>query len=380
MDLLPLQRSARVTLNRGALKHNLKRVRQCVPDAKVMSAIKADAYGHGMEIVADALTDSDSFGISGIDDVRRLRKYGVTKDLVALSALLVSVDHLRQFAELGAQVVIYDETQLDLLEQFSREGEALVLKIWLKLDTGMSRLGFNVANYSQTLSRATNLPNIELVGLMSHLACADEPEHAQNAQQLECWEKIMEVGVEGLSASLLNSGGILHFSDQCSDVVRPGIMLYGAAPCLLSAKPNDVESISTQLAAYDLAPVMTFTADVLSVKSLKEGDCVGYGATYKCPKPTQIALLGVGYGDGYPRHAPSGTPVLVNGKRAALVGRVSMDIIAIDVTGIDCQVGDEAELWGDNLRSEEVARWAQTIPYELYCGITNRVVRQWIDS
>lgn len=352
-------RPAHVVLDKAAFSHNLQRVRSLVPSAKVMAVIKADGYGHGMEFAADALGKADEFGVSSMDDVRRLRSAGVTHPITLLSASLSGTDY-EILAEWNVRPTIYDWQQLSSLEKIK---PAKALDVWLKIDTGMGRLGFGTEELQAVTDALSGLSCVGNICLMSHLANADAPENAANQVQLERFDRL-DGDRNFAQQSILNSAGVMSFAQSAKDIVRPGLMLYGISPLL--------DKTSSEL---DLRPVMSFRSEIISVKSLPRGSYIGYGSTYQLNEDKVVGIVACGYGDGYPRHAPSGTPVLVNGQIAPSVGRVSMDMIAVDLSGISSDVGDLVELWGRDNPVETIAGLAGTIPYELCCGISNRVER-----
>ncbi|MES1943696.1 alanine racemase [Salinisphaera sp. PC39] len=353
----------RATVDAAALRHNLARVRACAPGCRVVAAIKADAYGHGAFHVVTALADADAFAVATVDEALQLRWAGVSKPLIVLSAIRGVAD-LTACAEHGLQPVLHDATQLAALAAHGGQG----LEVWIKLDTGMNRLGFPAEEAGALHRRLAALPAVRLAGWMTHLACADDPDDPATMTQVRRFHAAL--GDLPGERSIANSAGILAWPDSHADNVRPGIMLYGASPLLGRDGPS-----------LDLRPAMTLTAPLVARKSVAAGEAIGYGATWRAPEDMPVGLVAIGYGDGYPRHAPSGTPVLVHGKRVPLVGRVSMDLITVDLR--DCpeaEVGDEATLWGEGLPVDEVAAAAGTIAYELFCRLTNRVEFVYIDS
>ena len=312
-----------------------------------------------MTVAAQNLDEADEFGVTDFDDVQSLRAQGVAKPVTLLSSSFNS-ENLALFSQQGVRPVVYDYTQLAMFDDLPSKTS---LDVWLKVDTGMGRLGFSIDEAHTALARLTALSVINSVSVMSHLANADQPEHPENQLQFTRFTEF--VASHSFSqASILNSAGTIGFSEQAHDMVRPGLMLYGISP--LNDSP-----------AYDLGlqPVMTFTSEVISVRSLPAGSSIGYGSSYSLDADTRVAVISAGYGDGYPRHAPSGTPVLINGMLVPLIGRVSMDLISVDLGGVAAQVGDSAVLWGEGNPIENIAQLAGTIPYELTCGITSRVER-----
>lgn len=352
-------RATRVVIDTSAYRHNLERVRSLVPNAKVMAVIKADGYGHGMEVTADALVSADEFGVTDLDDVERLRQHGVDKPLNLLSSRF-SAQELMTFSERNLRPVFYDFSQFGLLKELPSNAN---LDLWLKVDTGMGRLGLSVEDAHVIFDSLVDNPAVRSVSAMTHLANADNPNHPGNRRQLAQFAEFIE-GHAFQDISLLNSAGTVAFSEHAYDFVRPGLMLYGISP--------QQNSSADQLA---LKPVMTFKSELISVKHLPAGSPIGYGSTYTLDTDSRIGVIAAGYGDGYPRHAPSGTPVLVNDLLVPLIGRVSMDLIAVELGELPAEVGDEVVLWGANNPIENIAEMADTISYELTCGITQRVER-----
>ena len=351
-------RAAHAILNLGAAARNLRRIRQVVPQARIMAVIKANAYGHGMLRIARTLTEADAFAVARTDEGLALREGGITQRIAVLQGFF-NADELRAHAAAGLEPVIHSAWQIDLLEQ-ARLAEPL--RVWIKLDTGMHRLGILPAEFDARLARLEACPGVAApIPVMSHLASADEVEDDFTEQQLKLFrEATRSVASEH---SLANSAGLLAWQDTHAEWVRPGISLYGVSP------------FPGRTAADEgLEPVMTFRTRLISIKDIPAGDRVGYGGAWTCERPTRLGVAAVGYGDGYPRLAPSGTPVLIRGHRAPLAGRVSMDMITIDLT--DCPVagiGDTVTLWGEGLPVEDIAERAGTIAYDLLCGVTARV-------
>ena len=350
-------------INLKALRHNLEKIKQLAPKSNIVAMIKADAYGHGIEAIAKALTKADALGVARVGEAIELRKAGVNNELVLMEGCF-DADEYQSAAEHNLQLVIHTQVQL---EQFLGLELTTPLKVWLKLDTGMHRLGFDSAEFSRALERLQHSNNChpEII-LMSHMACADEADSPLNTKQIELFQQT--VADQSYPLSLANSATIIAYPDMHLDWVRPGLMLYGCSP------------MAGQTAgAHGLMPVMKFLTKVIAVKDVNKGEFVGYGSRWQAQKNTRIAVLAVGYGDGYPRHAKDGTPVVIAGKRYPLVGRVSMDMISVEIGEAEINVGDEATLWGGDLPAEEVAGFADTISYTLFCGITRRVVKKVID-
>lgn len=367
-------------INLSALKSNLARVQQCCPNSAIVPVIKSNAYGHGMNEVAHAINSSDTnvacCAVASLDEALALKKLN-TCVRVLLLAGFANDDELESLLHNGIDFVVHAKYQLNGLEKVLGDAPDVDrVRIWVKLDTGMHRLGLTEDECLNVFQKLHNHPSIEKLILMSHLACADESEGAaakMTRGQIEQFHKvrfeIAELVNELPHASLVASAGILSLTETHYEAVRPGIMLYGGSP--FAGKTGSELS---------LLPVMTLCSRLVAVKDLAVGDSIGYGATFTCDNKTRIGVVSIGYGDGYPRAARNGTPVLIrkNGNvvRTRLIGRVSMDMITIDLTGLEeIGVGDEVILWGEGLPADEVARNSDTIAYELFCQVTDRVER-----
>lgn len=350
-----MQRSASVEIDFNALKHNLSVVRRYSSNAKIVAVIKANAYGHGMLAVADYLMNSvDAFAVACLQEAEYLRSKGVQAPLVVLQGFH-SENQLKKCFELNLQPVCHQRWQVDMLSQAKTQKS---LNAWLKVDTGMHRLGIASSEANTAFQCLSDSESVDSVYLMSHFSNADQPEHVSNNQQLMEFNQLVEA--LGCEASLSNSAAILSMPDAIKSWVRPGIMLYGASPIAN-------KSAST----FGLKPVMKLHSKVIAINSLKAGQSVGYGSEWTSQRDSQIAVVAVGYGDGYPRHAQSGTPVLIKKRICPLVGRVSMDMITVDITDMEepVVIGDDVELWGGMLSVDEVAKSASTIAYELLCNV-----------
>jgi alanine racemase len=363
---------ARALIRLGALKKNLSVIRRATPDAKVMAVIKANAYGHGMVEVAKSLEDVDAFAVARLREALRLHESGIKTPIVLLAGVLTA-DELDASIQHGFQVVVHCIEQVELLEM-CRSGHAVA---WLKFDTGMNRLGFAPAMADELIARLQAAGAVGEVRLMTHLANADEVGGAVTREQLERFRSIVD-GFAG-DVSLANTPATLgwaeaadaqaHFGFDGDHWVRPGIALFGISP-FEGQTGSDL----------GLTPVMHFQARLIAIKPLREGARVGYKQRYQSQANTLLGIISAGYGDGYTRHFRSGTPVVVNGRRVPLIGHVSMDMIAVDL-GADATdtVGDVVTLWGDGLPVEEVAPWANAIPYELVCGVMHREPSHHVD-
>ena len=358
-------RLIRALVDTAALRHNLGTVRAYAPGAKVMAVVKANAYGHGLVSTALALADADSFAVARLEEGIALRSAGIRAPIVLLEGVF-SAEQLAEAAHHSFELVVHDPLQLKLLEAH-RGAERFV--IWVKVDTGMNRLGFTPEAFRPALDRlrALTVPALEL-RVMTHLARADELQQPMTGMQLARFqtaliESNVATGPQRLVTSIGNSAAILGWPDAQGDWVRPGLALYGVSPF------GDETAYT-----HGLKPVMTLETTVLTVREVKRGETVGYAGAWRAERDSIIAILAAGYGDGLPRHLTNGTPVLIGGARHELVGRVSMDMIAVDVTGAPkVTTGNKAIIWGEGLPVEEIAAHAGTIPYELLCGVSQRV-------
>ncbi len=351
-------RATRVAIDLAALRHNLGRARAAAPDSRILAAIKANGYGHGLVRVAAALDEADGFGVACLAEALQLREAGIRQPIVLLEGFFAA-DELAAISRHQLITAVHHEAQLTMLEQCRLERP---IPVWLKVDSGMHRLGFPPGQVAAVWSRLAACPNVaEVVGCMTHLANADNLEDAATRRQLTCFAGAT-AGLPG-ARSIANSAALLGWPESRSEWVRPGIMLYGVSPFLGGRGEQ-----------HGLRPAMTLSSELIAVNRLQAGDAVGYGGAFVCPEVMPVGVVAAGYGDGYPRHAPNGTPVLVNGRRVPLVGRVSMDMITVDLRGQpEAKPGDPVVLWGEGLPVEEVAESAGTIPYELLCRVMPRV-------
>jgi alanine racemase len=360
-----MTRPVRARIDLGALQHNYELARRVAPQSRLMAVIKANAYGHGAVRVAHALPEADAFALASVEEAVQLREAGVSRSLVLLEGVFDAED-LSAAVEYDLQPVVHSLEQVDWLEQTRA---ALPKNLWLKADTGMHRLGVPLEEVAAASRRLSSLARARggSLRLMSHLACADELQHPANEQQLAAFAAIDAAGAE---RSLANSAALLSRPDMHFDWVRPGIMLYGASPF----EPGVERPTGLQA-------VMTLQSRLIAVYSRRRGESIGYGLGWTCPEAMPVGVVAGGYGDGYPRHAPSGTPVLVDGREVPLIGRVSMDMICVDLRTLpDARVGDPVQMWGSGLPVETVAAHAGTISYELLCNVSARVPRDYGDG
>ncbi len=342
--------SAIATISQSALLHNLSVVKQYAPQAKIVAVVKANAYGHRLNLVAPILENANVLAVSELQEAQILRQIS-NKPILLLSGVY-SDEQLQQSIDLNCQCVVHHMSQTALINNSMQ-----TLGIWLKLDTGMHRLGLSTKEYQQCYTDFKSNPLINIECVMSHFACADELNHLMNQTQLKLFNTITQ---NENNRSMANSAAILTLPESHFNIVRPGIMLYGVSPF-----SDD---------SFTLKPVMQLLAPIISIKTLQAGESVGYGATWTADKPSTIAIVAIGYGDGYPRHANNNTPVLINNTLCPLVGRVSMDMIAVNVSNVKVAINDMAILWGDEkLRVETIAQHSNTISYELLTNVSPRV-------
>ena len=351
---------ARIDLD--ALRHNLSRVRELAPGSPIVVAIKANAYGHGLIESAQALADADAYGVARVEEGLQLRRHGISKKIMVLEGF-ASQAELMLCQGRGFELIIHDLSQITQLENYrshQASQDTPPFAVWIKIDTGMHRIGIPPEECREAIAKLRQLANVKLVGILTHMANADDRNSDDTQQQLQQFKPCIDPDLE---VSIANSACLLNWPQSRVGWVRPGIMLYGASPFS-----------DTTAAGEGLQAVMTLRTHLIAVHELKKGDAVGYGGAWRCPQDMKVGVAAIGYGDGYPRHAPNGTPLLVDGKRAALAGRVSMDMITIDLRDIpQARVGSSVVLWGEGLPVEEVAAAAGTISYELFCRLTARV-------
>jgi alanine racemase len=353
-----------------AFRHNIQRVTELAPTSEPMLVLKANGYGHGLLEMARAAGERD-IAVAVPGELSVLRDAGIGNRVWVLEGVF-SPDCLAREA-LGETVwVVHSLWQLDIL----REHDGLATyKVCLKIDTGMNRLGLSLAEFSVALKQINKTSSVHFYACMTHFASSDQPDNSFVYHQLDEFKACMAKyeGAGNVLASAANSGGILSYPESHLDIVRPGIMLYGGMPSPVS-----------QAKDFNLKPVMKLRSAVISLNTVKAGEAVGYGGCWQASRDSLIATIAGGYGDGYPRHAQNGTPVAIYDRendciiKVPLVGRVSMDMLAIDVTELkNCVIGDPVELWGDYVSADEIALASETISYELFCGVTARVPRYY---
>ena len=353
-----MPRPIQALIDLSALEYNLSVVRRHAPRARVMAVVKADAYGHGLLRAAEALKSADGFALLEMDAAIRLRDAGYRHPILLVEGFF-STEELGLIEQYHLSTVIHHSEQLAMLSAYKRRSG---LDVFLKLNTGMNRLGFMPEQFSAALESLRTNPAIGQITLMTHFARADEPAGENSVStQLQHFNAV--AAGRNLACSLANSAAILRHPETHADWVRPGIMLYGASP--FSGKTA---------AELGLRPVMTISSRVIAVQNIRAGDAVGYGHIFCADRSMRVGIVAGGYADGYPRHAPTGTPVLVDGRRSRILGRISMDMLHVDLSGIgSADVGSQVILWGEGLPVDEVAQAAGTISYELLCALAPRM-------
>lgn len=357
-----MSRKVRADIHLDAIVNNYRLAKAQAPTASAVAIVKANAYGHGAAPVARALAaDADAFGVACIEEALELRHAGLRQPIILLEGCF-DADELPLVAEHGFWPAVHSEHQIGWLEQFSSSAR---FPVWLKVDTGMHRLGVAPDQADALVERLRACEVISDVLLMTHFARSDEPAMSMTQEQLDCFEVVS--ARLGLDASLSNSAAVMAWPQAHRQWLRPGIMLYGATPF---SEPQSV--------AETLQAGMTLSSEIIAIRDVPAGETVGYGATFVCDRVRRIGTVAMGYGDGYPRHARNGTPVVVDGVRTALAGRVSMDMLTVDLTDIpQARIGSRVELWGRQLPVAEVAQWCDTIPYTLITCLTPRVPRYY---
>lgn len=350
------------TIDLAAIRHNYAVAKRCAPGRQAFAVVKANAYGHGVGEVVTALFDhADGFAVACLEEAVEVRALHAEARILLLEGCFEAAEY-QLAAQLGLDLVLQGEQQA---AEFLAAKLSRPLNIWLKLDSGMHRLGFNGPALRAWHARLHGAAAVAELNLLSHFACADERGHEMTEQQLEAFLELLDL--DFAQRSLANSAAILTIAAAHMDWLRPGIMLYGATPFA-----------ELGAAELGLVPAMTLTAQLIACRDVAVGERVGYGCSWRAERPSRIGTVSCGYADGYPRHAPSGTPVLVRGQRVALAGRVSMDMLTVDLTDLPAaRMGDEVQLWGAQLPVDEVARAAGTIGYELLSKITQRVPRRY---
>ncbi|WP_430460989.1 alanine racemase [Thalassolituus sp. LLYu03] len=355
-----MARAATVTIDLDAIVHNYRLAKSLAPDQQALAVIKADAYGHGAVTVARKLqSEVDAFAVACIEEAVELRVAGIRKPILLLEGFFTA-DELNYISEQNLWTAVHSDHQIDAI---ASSNVSKPIDVWIKIDTGMHRLGFAPDEFMAAYERLKALPQVGNLVMMSHFSSADDLTSPVTQAQLEVFDALQAQCP--IPMSIANSAGTLMHNRARRNWQRPGIMLYGSSPF------SDQPALDAQL-----KPAMTLTSEIIAIHDLQAGDAVGYSGTFVCDQPTRVGTVAMGYADGYPRQAKTGTPVIVNGQRTRIIGRVSMDMLTVDLTGLDAGLGSKVELWGKHLLANEVAPWADTISYTLFTGITRRVHRK----
>lgn len=359
-----MARPTRAIINLEAIRQNYRLAKK-VSSSKAMAIIKANAYGHGAVPVAKALADeADAFGVACLEEALEIRESGIKQPLLLLEGVFTP-DELVAAGRLNFPVTVHSDQQLQWLLEASLTKP---LDVFLKLDTGMHRLGFAPARARELLTKLRDCPHVGSVTLMTHFARADEVDETFTSTQIQRF--LRAISDLRPPVSIANSAGILAWPVAHGDWVRPGIMLYGSGPL---SKPNQHSRL--------LKPAMTLESELIAVRTLEAGESIGYGGRFRCEESTRVGVVALGYADGYPRHAMDGTPVKIEGLDSRIIGQVSMDMLTVDLTEVpDARIGSKVELWGNQVLANAVATCSDTISYTLFTGITNRVPRFYLDN
>ena len=355
-------RQATIYIDSEALQYNLNRIKQLAPHSQIVSMVKANAYGHGIQDCLAALNATDAFGVACLEEALAIRRLGYTQPITLIEGVFTE-DEMEDVIQQKLECVVHRHEQVEWLIQNKEAYNALGLKVWVKLNSGMNRLGFKINEIIAVIHQLKSL-NFNCV-LTMHFANADV-DHPLNEQQIQQFLEVKNA-CEPILASCCNSAAIYKYPNLHFDYVRPGIMLYGATPFA----DKDVNEL-------DLKPVMSFEAEIIALNQIQAGESVGYGSTFTATNSMQIAIVSIGYGDGYPRAYVKPNYVAIDKQLTPVIGRVSMDMIAIDTTNLQVKVGTKVELWGKTRLVDDVANANGTIGYELLCRLSNRPQRQRI--
>ena len=353
-------RHSRVIIDLEAIRFNYQYLKNIAIDSKVIAVIKADAYGHGSVEVAQALPEADAFAVATVAEALVLREASIPHKIIVLGGP-VNLQEMQLCFEQRLDPVVHQLWQLDLL-QACRDQQPV--DVWVKFNSGMGRLGFSTHHMDEVIERLNKIASVDEIRLMTHLANADDVEDMKSGEQIE---QVSQLGLNDYEWGIANSAGILGWPVSQRRWVRAGIALYGSDPLL------------AQEHAGVLRPAMQFQSEIIAVNTRKQGERIGYSGLYTCQDDQEIAVVGAGYADGYPRHLMNGH-VMVKGQRAEVVGRISMDMITIDVSGLDVKPGDEVILWGSDPLASDIARQSETIPYELFCHAGCHGQREYLNK
>jgi len=360
-----MSRKSRAVIDLDAIRYNYRLAKSMNPQGRALAVVKADAYGHGAVTVARALyQDADAYAVTCVEEAVELRDSGIDKPILLLEGFFDGED-LKAIHEYNLWTAIHDLGQIDTLKHWSSNKRT---QAWLKIDSGMHRLGIAPERAQKAYEILASLPHISDLVMMTHFACADERDNPCTYDQIQVFKKTCET--IPAPQSLANSAGTLGWPDALAAWQRPGLMLYGASPFAGSHIHGD-----------KLQKAMSLRSEIIAIRDIDSGETVGYGASWMADKPTRVGTVAMGYGDGFHRQARSGTPVLVSGQRTCIIGRVSMDLVTVDLSGLtNIHIGSEVEFWGKELTLDEVAPWYDSVPYTLTTCLTTRVRREYVDG
>lgn len=348
-------RPLKALINLEHARSNYKRVRSLCPRSKIIATLKANAYGHGLDFMANAFSDADAFSVLCIEEAIELREIGFDGRILLLEGVY-EFEELKIASAFNFDIVVHNDYQLSLIRQLP---DLKKINIHLKINTGMNRLGFDIENLPKVLKQIADSKKINQIILMTHFANADNEKGIK--KELNTIKNLIQNYKYDYSAA--NSAAIINYPETHLEWVRPGIMLYGASP-FQNKTANEL----------GLKPVMNLVSEIIAIRLIKKGDSVGYGSSFIADKDMQIGVVACGYADGFPRIAPTGTPIIVENQLTRTLGRVSMDMLCVDLSNVsNVSIGSKVELWGDNLSVDEVARHAQTVGYELLCAVSSSI-------
>lgn len=363
-------RALQALVNAKALEHNLNVVRNIAPNSKVIAMVKADAYGHGMLPAAKALHSADAFGVACIEEAIALRRANIAKPIVLMQGFY-TISELHDIMSNKFEVVIHNIEQLNLLDKIKKF--VYPVTIWLKINTGMNRLGLTTLEAKQAYQKLRDNSNFFIKGIMTHFACSDELDSDFTIRQIQTFNDFCNINIDNkISRSMANSAAVLKWPQSHVDWVRPGLMLYGISPF------NNISA-----AELNLMPAMSLETEIISVIDVKQGESIGYNRKFIAPKDMLVGIIAVGYADGLgSSYGVTGfVPVSINGVKLPFIGKVSMDMAAIDLSGVSkdkIKIGSKVILWGSDLPVEDVARSLSYTPYELVTRLGNRVSKKYI--
>lgn len=354
-----MSRALKLNIDPSAIKHNLNHIKRLVPSQKILAMVKADAYGHRLSNVLESLKQADGFGVACLEEAIALRCLADKTQPIFLMEGIFTPQEIETALQLNCICVIHCQEQLQWLIDLAK-----TIAIWVKVDTGMNRLGFDPTVLPDVLEKIKNTKHINLLGVMSHFSDADNVVNPKTSNQIALFDDLQTkyFNSKSIATSLANSAGVFAYPEAHKDWVRPGLALYGVSPFIGKTGVD-----------HGLLPAMSLTTEIIAISEVRKGEQIGYSSKHVCEKDTLVGIAAVGYGDGYPRNVASTMPVLVKNTKTRVLGNVSMDMMAVDLTPVDNPaIGDDVTLWGENLPVEELACCLGTIPYELLLHVRER--------